>query len=117
MVAVKETGELLDLVLTLVKVGGEVAADGKVSMLEMAKLLEILPKVGPAVEGAGGVPAELKDMDEAEKQALFAKVAALDIPQDAVEEWVERGLKAGLVLGALIADYVVAKAAKPSVVA
>lgn len=101
---VKETGEVVDLVVGVVQVGGEIA-NGTPTLSAGLKLLGALQKAPAAVKDAGKIPAELADLDETEKKQLFAKIEALNLPQDEIEVWAERFLKAAIVVGALIADY------------
>ncbi len=80
VVGVKETLEALDLALVAAKVLREVLADGKISIIEMLAFLKIRSAIGPAIDGLGKVPAELKDLSPSEVSEIVAHVMAkLDV--------------------------------------
>jgi len=104
--SVKETKELVQFTVALVKAGADVLADGKVSLADVFALLEGLKLAPAALDGVANVPAEFSTLTEAEKAALLAEVAKLDLANDVLEAWAERVLNTAIVLGALVADYV-----------
>jgi hypothetical protein len=60
-----------------------------------------------AINGAAQLPVELADLTDEEKQELFDFIdEEFDIPQDALEPLLEKGIKAAVVLADLIADFV-----------
>lgn len=102
---VKELKELIGLILSLLKVGKGALADGKLSLVDLAGLLVVLPNVQAALEGITEVPAELKDLDQDEAAELASYVMVeLAVDDAKAKEVVEAALKA------LVAIYAVVKA-------
>lgn len=92
---VQNLEEALDLALTSVEVGRQIAGDGKVSLPELLLLLKLVPKVGPALKDLDKVPSELQDLSAEEALALSAMVVAkLKLPADKAGPVLEKGLKA-----------------------
>lgn len=73
---IEETKQVVDLALVATKVLREVLADGKISLIEMLSFLKLRSAVGPAIDGIGKVPAELKDLSSEEARELTAHVMA-----------------------------------------
>lgn len=79
-VGIKEIMELLEGLKLLAVSGKQVLADGKVSVADLPVVMSLLTSVGvlaAAVQGAGEIKAEAKDLSAEELQQLAAKV--LDI--------------------------------------
>lgn len=74
MLGIKETKEMIDLLLEGVSIGVKASADGKVSLDDAALLLGLIPKLGPAVSGAGDIPKEIGDLDATEAGQLVTHV-------------------------------------------
>lgn len=53
------------------------ADDGKVNAKDIAHLITVVPKIGPAVSDISEVPAELKDLDAGELQEVIDHVQEL----------------------------------------
>lgn len=95
MAGTKEVKELLDLALTGVDVGVKASADGKIDAADLALLLQLVPTVGPAIDGIGEIPAELADLDAAEAADVVAHVMAkLSIADAHARAVTEAALKA-----------------------
>lgn len=75
--SIKETMEVLDLIQVGVKVGKEVTADGKVNLLDLPKLLPLIPAAQKAYAGRSEIPKEVKDLDAEELEQLAAKALAI----------------------------------------
>lgn len=75
--------KLVDLALTGVDVAKKALADGHVGLEDLGLLIALVPAVGPAIDGIGEVPAELKDLSADEAQALAAHVMAKLVVEDA----------------------------------
>lgn len=73
---VKNLKEVIDLALTGVEVVVKAKQDGKLDAADLGLLIQLVPAVGPAIDGIGEIPAELKDLDSAEAQELVAHVMA-----------------------------------------
>lgn len=71
---IKETKEVLDLILTGVNIGVSVAADGKISVEDGALLMQLFPVVGPALSDISLVPQELGELSAEESAELIAHV-------------------------------------------
>lgn len=76
MAGTKELKEVVDLGLGVVDVLHAAKADGKVGLEDIGLLLQLIPVVGPAVQGIDQIPAELADMDVQEASDLVAHVMA-----------------------------------------
>lgn len=86
---------IVSSVATFATIGGKIAADGKVDLLDLAQLPALLGALTPlaAVKFSEIVP-ELKDLD-ANEIAVLASIfdASFDLANDSVEKKVEAGLK------------------------
>jgi hypothetical protein len=103
-VGVKETKEVVALGLALGKAVVSIADDGKVSVLELAKLIPVVPKISQGVTGLKDVPAELADMDAAELQELLDMVEAELGKEYAAKPVVEGLLQLGLAVLQVVKD-------------
>lgn len=72
---IQQTKELVDLLLTLNKIGHDMAADKKFDLADLAQIMQLMPVLVPAIEGVDKLPAELADLDSAEAAELVAHVA------------------------------------------
>jgi len=54
-----------------------VMADGKIGWTDIPKVMDLFPSIQAAIEGAGEIPAELKDLDPAEAGQLYAAMKAV----------------------------------------
>lgn len=91
----KETKEMLDLVLDTVSIGVDATKDGKIALDDAALLLRLIPSLGPAIQDAGKIPAELAQMSEADAAALVAHVMErLAIQDEHARKVVDASLKA-----------------------
>lgn len=70
----KETKELIDLILGAVAVSVDAQKDGKLSFEDAALLVKLIPDFVPAFEGMGQVPSELASMSEADAAELSTHV-------------------------------------------
>lgn len=97
MTDIKDTKELVALIAVLAKAFKEANADGKVDVTDIAQLITIIPAIGPALEGVGTIPEELKDLDEAEINELVEQVKLIvgDLADEKYVDVVARALKAG----------------------
>ena len=95
MVGVKETYDVLSLVAQLGTAISKATADGKLSLLDAPLFVGSLRAAVEAYANIAKVPAELKDLDATEKEYLVAKFKEeLDLENDAVEAFVEKGVEA-----------------------
>jgi hypothetical protein len=91
---IKELKEALALAFGLGNVIKNATADGKVDFSDAVYLMELIPLLAPAVEGADQIPGELKDLDEAERVELMSFVKEkFDLEDDALEGKIEAGLE------------------------
>lgn len=91
---VKNTKEALDLVLALYKAGDGALADGKLGFDDLAQLMAVVPKIGPAVADMGKIPQEFADLDSAEAAELVAHVAAgLALQDEKAKDVLDAALK------------------------
>lgn len=74
---IKETLEALDALELLLRSGLKVAADGKVTASDFNVLVEVatnIQRIFDAVKDADQIPAEIKDIDEAEAAIILSKI-------------------------------------------
>lgn len=77
---IKETLELLEGVKVLIVESKKVLADGKVSLADLPAVLSLLQKfsvLNAAVQGAGEIVGEVKDLSGDEANQVIAKVLEL----------------------------------------
>lgn len=70
MADVKNTKEVLKLIISGYKVYGLAKADGKIDLSDLGFLMTMLPHLQPAFDDASKIPTEVKDLDAAEAQEL-----------------------------------------------
>lgn len=110
-VGTKEVKDVLDLALAIGTVIKQVMADGKVGLDDVSAFLTLIPAIGPAVEKIDQLPAEFKDLTEAEALDLVAHVMA----KLAVDDAKARGIiQASLNVAAASVGLVRAIVAKPA---
>jgi hypothetical protein len=73
----KNTKEVLDLIASIVKAVEASMADGKIDLADVAHLMTVLPKVGPAVDGVGEVGAEFAAITEETEADLALYIKGL----------------------------------------
>ena len=98
---IQHTKELLDLVFSLGGVVKQGLDDGKLDANDLGLLMLVLPKLQPAFDGIGEIPAEFKDLDEAEGKELLAHVsagAAGVFTDEELKAKIDAGLKAGMAI-------------------
>lgn len=96
-VGVKELSEILQFLGAFSTTTGDVAEDGKVSLIELLKYVNLWPVIGPAFEGYKLVGKELADMDGGERfelRTIFA--SSLKLPKPVSEELLEEGADVAL---------------------
>jgi len=75
LLGVKETKEMLVFLFTLGKVAKEAKEnDGKITYLDAVLLMKVLPSLGPAIDKADDIVAEIKDIDGDELNELATLV-------------------------------------------
>lgn len=100
---VVQVQEVADLLLAVVKGVKAVKADGKVDLADLGQLVALAPSLIAAVDKIDEVPAELKDLSEAEATALAGHlVAGLALEDAHARVVVEKGLAALVAVHALV---------------
>lgn len=93
-VGIQETKDLIKMGAAFGEAIYEAGKDSEWTLGDYKHFLPVLGDVIPAVSGIEKVPAELKDLDEAEKQELFSYFSEeFDIPDDLIEAFVENALE------------------------
>lgn len=96
-IGIKETSELTRFFGRFISVIGEVTNDGRVSITELFKFVELWPVIAPAVENFREALPELKDLDNNERAELKAEFEeALKLKSPLTEEAFEEGLDLAL---------------------
>jgi hypothetical protein len=73
----QNTKQIMDLVASLVKAVEASMADGKIGVEDLAHLMMVLPKIGPAVDGVNEVQAEIAAMTEESEAELRTYIEGL----------------------------------------
>jgi len=79
---VKETKELIDLMVTGVSVYDGAMADGKLGLEDLAQLFKLAPVLQPALDGVDKVIPELMDLDSEEGAEVVTYVVTKLAVQD-----------------------------------
>lgn len=100
---VVETKQLLDVVLTGVDIVRKAGADGAINFADLGLLLSLVPVVGPGLDGADRIPAELADLDAADATEVVSYVMAkLSINDAHAVEVIDSALKVLLSVWTLV---------------
>jgi len=92
-VGIKETKDLITLGASFGEAIYEAGKDSEWTLGDYKHFLPVLGDVIPAISGIEQVPAELKDLTEAEKMELFDFFKQeFNIPDDLIEAFVENAL-------------------------
>lgn len=105
---VKETKEALDLGIALAKLVVDAKADGKIGVEDLGLLLNLVPSVGPAVDGMSQVAKEVGELDEQDAADLLAHAAAklaMELNDEKLAVKVAASLKVVLALGEAYAAF------------
>lgn len=103
---IQETKEVLAFGFALGDAFAGALQDGDIDFADIVEFIPVLQKLGDAVSGLGNVPAELGDLSEVEYQELVDYVKEeFDLPNDKIEEYIEKGFAAGLKLVQFIAAF------------
>jgi len=105
MANIKDTAEMYDFVLAIIQAGGASYADGKINLLDAPHFIRPFALAKEAFEGVGNILTEFKDLDESERAILFAKIEALNIPQDEIEMVVEKVFKVATLMASLLFSF------------
>lgn len=86
----KDVKELLSFGFGLTGAVISSLADGRVGITDLSHLLPVLPKLGPAIEGAHKIPGSLRDMtdEDCKKLCDWAK-AEFNLVNDELEAKIE----------------------------
>jgi hypothetical protein len=105
----KDTEEAMKLGFAIAKVVKEAKSnDGKFSSQDLILLTNLFPHFGPAFEGLDNVPAEIKDLDEAEiKHLLNVGAAHLGgvLGKEELVRKIEKSLKVALAIVDLVGEF------------
>ena len=89
---IKELSEILAFVGAFATTTGDIAADGKVNLIEFLKYVNVWPVIGPAFDNFKEVGAELADLSAQERSQLRVDFAnSLKLPNPVTEEILEEG--------------------------
>lgn len=92
-VGIKETQEVAELVVEVVKGIQAARKDGKWDAADIAFLLPVFGKLGPALENFNQVGVEIKDLDAEEIKSLAATLlAGIILEEGKMKVYVEEGL-------------------------
>lgn len=104
---IKELKELLDLPLSVVSVINQAKADGKIDIMDLGLLLQLVPKLGPALADDDKIPSELADLDAEEAAELVALIVAdLSVSDEKAKQVIDASFKM------LVAAFNLVKAVK-----
>lgn len=94
----KETNELLDFVVTLIKAIDESMEDKKINLKDVGQLFKVLPTIRPAFDNVGVAFDELLSADNEDAKLVATSVMEaleLDNPEEGVEAAVRILVTAG----------------------
>lgn len=99
----KNLEEALGFVLSFVQAVSLSLKDGKVDYLDALNFIDVISKIGPAVEEYKQIPKEIKDLTSEEVDQISEKLKTeFDIENDILEENIELALEVTLKLAQLI---------------
>lgn len=94
---IKDTDEVVTLIILAAKGAIESAADGKFDASDLPKLMPALLAAGPAIEGIQNVPAELWDLDSEEGVKIVGRIAGeLTLSNEHAKKILVAGLQAAV---------------------
>lgn len=103
---VKETKEMLRFVLSLANVMSEIMDDGKVSLLELPKLLVPFRLMPAALKDVKMIVAEFKDLSKEEVDELTQEfMKEFNLKQDEIEAMIEKGMLVAAELAKIILSF------------
>jgi hypothetical protein len=73
---VKDLTDVIDLALAAVNVVQSAKKDGHIGVEDLGLVLQLIPLAGPALDGVGQIPAELKDLSAEEAAQVVAHLGA-----------------------------------------
>lgn len=92
--ALKETTEMLDFAMALVKAGADAEADGKIDLNDVALLFPLFPAAQAAFQGVGQIPSELASMSDEDAAQLIAHVmSGLAVSDPKARQVIDASLK------------------------
>ena len=107
MASIKETKEMVKFAMSIANAVGSALEDGEASVSDLFEFTSALMAAKPALDGASDIPAELADMDDAEKTELKNYIATeFDIPQEGIERVAEICLRASVDLIDMVAEII-----------
>ena len=101
MPGIKETKEALLFGISMAMAIDETTQDG-FQWTDVLSLIKPMVKLPAAIAGIQNVPAELADLDEAERTELVEAIKELEFASEFSEEIAEQALRVGVEIGNLI---------------
>jgi hypothetical protein len=100
MAGIKETKEAVIFGVALANVVDQELSNG-FQFTDIVALIPVLTKAPAAISGAGEIPAEIKDLDEAERAELVAVIESMDLKSDYSEAIAEQSTRTLIEIGKL----------------
>jgi len=114
-IGVDQTAEMLDFAATLGNAVDASLLDDKIGIADIGNFFALIPAFKPAFEGAKQIPAELADLNDAERAYLSDRLALkLRLGNPAPERLVEKGFDLALRIAEFVAEIRNAKSAIPA---
>lgn len=105
-IGIEETKDILAFVMSLGNAVGQSLDDGRMDITDLGNFLQVLTSAPEAISGSSQIAGELKDLSESEKEELLEFVKEeFDIPQDGLEEKIEKYLDLGARLVDVFLDF------------
>lgn len=98
----RETKELFQFIVALVNATADSLKDGKIDIFDAFKFVKVLSLAGPAVNNLQGVLTEVAHWSAAEREEIQNLIKAIDLPDDAKEQTLEKVLQALVVMAELV---------------
>lgn len=106
----KQSTELFAFFVSLANAVALSLKDGVIGVGDLANFFQTLRTAPAAFEGLQQIPAELADLSEEQRAALYAEVDKLDLPNDQREAIAKKVLKGVVVLSEIVFALVAPKA-------
>jgi hypothetical protein len=106
MSTIKETKEIITFALELGNAFGKAFEDKELTWTDATYFMYAIKEAPAAFLGINEIPSELKEFTAEEQDELKAHIIErFDIPQDNIEEYIEKGLTAALEIYRLVSMF------------
>ncbi len=97
--------EVLDLLFCLGEASAKSLEDEEITFSDAAYFIDVVTRVAPAIEDVGAIHDEIKSWSEDDTDAVKVMAEKFDIPQENLEEVIEKSIKLAADLVELFAKF------------